>query len=309
MTTTKKKMPKSKPSKKKSRVKKNLFPKKIETKNTDLQKIDYSVATDIGTREYQEDRYIVHNLQTRPELWLFAIFDGHGGNKCSQFCKDEFIKIVESELDIKKNVKNIHVETLLKKSLNRICKNWDTLVLGKNHKDVYESSLSRENFYKNFDFDNHTKIGNDSGTTSTVVLIDTKRKRLVMGNCGDSRSVVLPNKKSSFISTTDHVVPLKLTIKNFDVNVSDGRVEADLAMASSIGDHSRELSGVISRKFDMTTVSIKDGARVVMGSDGLFDIFSNAEVFVNFETAQELIDRKKKEVEDNITVIVINVEK
>lgn len=305
-------------SRKNSRVRKSSLKNTIEHEDvavppdeaadTENLQVRFTVASDIGKRDYQEDRFIVNQLQTRKELWLFAVFDGHGGSKCSEFCKNELEKILLDELEKKKDIKNIHLEALLKFSLNFLCRIWDERVMGKKYKAVYKSSESRKKFYENFDYEKHTREGNDSGTTATVVLIDTKRKKLVMGNCGDSRSVVLPNKKSSFISTTDHVVPLKLNITNFEVNVSDGRVESDLAMSRSLGDHSKELSGVISREFDMTSIDIKHGARVIMGSDGLFDVFSNADVFVNNETAQQLIDRKKEQIEDNITVIVIDTE-
>jgi serine/threonine protein phosphatase PrpC len=271
-------------------------------------KIKITTATDIGKRVYQEDRFVSTALE-RPEIWVLAVFDGHGGDKCSEFCASKIVEILNDSLRIKKEIKNVRLDKILQTALTNLCKLWDRNVLGtdSNVAKIYKSQKSRDEFYKNVDYEKHLKNGGDSGTTVIVTLIDLRRRKVVFGNCGDSRAVALLAEKSSFVSTADHVVPLRLDVNNFKVNISDGRVESDLAMSHSFGDHTKTLSGVISRKVDITMVDVSKGARLIVGSDGLFDIYSNSEVFVNGENAQQLIDRKRDEVDDNITVIVADL--
>jgi serine/threonine protein phosphatase PrpC len=300
--------PKKKPSRERtfSKVKRITSRKKLQSDKP--LEVKYTTATDIGKRQYQEDKFIAIRLDERPEIYVFAVFDGHGGKQCSEFCARKLPKILNRMLVSKKNVKNFRLDTFLKVALDFLCKQWDNHILGKeNVSKVYTSQDSRDEYYKNIDYKQHLHKGGDAGTTVVVALVDTQRRKLVFGNCGDSRAVVLPKNLKTFTATNDHVVPLRLDVNNFQVEIKDGRVASDLAMVRSFGDHSKQLSGVISREIDITSIDVKLGGRLVLGSDGLFDIFSNAEVFVNKETAQELVDRKKDMVDDNITVLVVDL--
>ena len=46
-----------------------------------------------GKRKYQEDRCVVADVA--PDVMLAAIFDGHGGDKCSHFCSRHLVSVVE----------------------------------------------------------------------------------------------------------------------------------------------------------------------------------------------------------------------
>ena len=72
-----------------------LYSKGAHTK----RQFSSGVATDIGGRPYQEDRYIViDNLQsysphvTVPSA-LYIVLDGHGGFQCAEFVKTNFVDI------------------------------------------------------------------------------------------------------------------------------------------------------------------------------------------------------------------------
>ena len=45
-----------------------------------------------GRRRYQEDRCVVADVT--PDILLAAIFDGHGGDACSQFCSQHLVSVV-----------------------------------------------------------------------------------------------------------------------------------------------------------------------------------------------------------------------
>lgn len=298
---------KLKTSRKKATKQDEVVPPLISSKP--LLSVKFTTATEIGKREYQEDRFVATFLSERPEIWVFGIFDGHGGTQCSEFCSTKILDILNDGIKAKKGVKNFRLDKFLQVALTELCSLWDKNVfgLGDSISSVYQSQKSRDDLYKTIDYDKHVSSGLDSGTTVVVALIDTRRRKVVFGNCGDSRAVALKTDNKSFISTADHVVPLRINVENFQVNVSDGRVESDLAMSRSFGDHTKTLSGVISREVDITSIDVKNGARLVLGSDGLFDIFTNSEVFVNQENANQLIDRKRDEIDDNITVIVADL--
>jgi serine/threonine protein phosphatase PrpC len=251
---------------------------------------------------------MVHQqLVSRPSIWVFAIFDGHGGKRCSTFCQRRLIGLIETSIQTKST--NVRLPLFLQSVLTQLSTEWDDHVFGDGiAAQLYESQAQRDSFYKSFDLKRHAQTEGDSGTTATVVLIDTCRRIAVLANCGDSRAVVSRTNSSSLISTKDHVVPLNIMVKNFSkVHIEDERVENDLAMARSIGDHCPTLSGVISREIDVEAIPIKTGACIVLGSDGLWDIYSNPEVFVNNETASQLIERRRDRVDDNISVMVIDV--
>lgn len=283
---------------------------KDESKSNVLPlQISVSTATDQGKYDYQEDRFVSTELD-RKGLYLFAVFDGHGGSRCSEYCRKTVPVILNRNIAAKANVKNLRLTLLLKQSMNELCRLWDLMVLGKNGVNkVYKSESQKAAFFSTIDEEEFDRQESSAGTTAVCVLVDTVRKKVVMGNCGDSRAVVLPEGSKTFISTIDHVVPDKLKVKNFKVSVDGGRVQSDLAMRRSFGDHGRNLSGVISREVDVTSIDVKKGGRIVIGSDGLWDIYSNAEVFVNADNARQLLARKKEKVYDNITVIVVSLTK
>ena len=277
---------------------------KVEETKRDHLRVEHSVAVEIGERSYQEDRHVIVQLE-RPEIWLFAVFDGHGGSRCSEFCKNNVARILNEGLR-SRPAQNIRLDSLLRTAMAILCTSWDDEVFGKGvAQQLYKGQKERDAFYKKMDYNRHQEEEGDSGTTAVVALLDTRRRKVVIANCGDSRAVVRPAGRTNLISTNDHVVPLRLNVNNFKVKIEDGRVEADLAMARSIGDHSSTLSGVISREADITTVDVKEGGRMIIASDGLWDIYSNPEVFVNNETANELLKRRKHKIDDNVTAIVV----
>ena len=71
-------------------------------------------TTVIGRRKSNEDRFVVKELT--PDLLYFAVFDGHGGSLCAQFCKlhlEEYIKYwlnIKQEPDLEIVLMNSFIE-------------------------------------------------------------------------------------------------------------------------------------------------------------------------------------------------------
>ena len=275
-----------------------------------LLHVTVTAATAIGQRDYQEDRFLT--TQLTPELFVACVADGHGGFQCAEFCIQKLKHILLANLERKQGVPNFRLETYLETVIGQLSQQWDTHVFDDPliALRLAKSALERDKYYQDstkFKEDAHIAAGKDSGTTFVIALADLRRRKLVMANIGDSRAVVIPRGTTAAIATQDHVVPLQMHIENFAVTIANGRMESDLAMARSLGDHGPTLTGIISRKPDLTTVAIPKGADLVMGSDGLWDVYSNAEVFVNGETAPELLARRKTEFQDNVTALVIHI--
>ena len=82
----------------------NFFPGKISTKSYGVIK-SYAANTNQGIiRDYNEDRVSIIINITKPtnfnseSYWpkasYFAVFDGHGGNRCADFLRDNLLKLI-----------------------------------------------------------------------------------------------------------------------------------------------------------------------------------------------------------------------
>jgi len=62
-----------------------------------LNKTQVGICSDVGRRPYQEDRYAV--CEPLPgDLLALAVFDGHGGADCSEFCAEHFERFLKHRL-------------------------------------------------------------------------------------------------------------------------------------------------------------------------------------------------------------------
>ena len=134
------------------------------------------VATHVGRRSYQEDRYRV--AQLRPDLLYLAVFDGHGGSLCAEYCEEHFERHILHHLDREEDMlvvldKSFHDVnrsferwyTSKKKHLGRASSSGSTATVG-----LLQVILRRENMYSLF-------FGQDNYT-------------LHLGHCGDSRAIL-----------------------------------------------------------------------------------------------------------------------
>ena len=97
-----------------NKINNNFIKAKSSTKSYGIIKA-YSVNTNQGIiRNYNEDRVsIVINMSKPnyyknslkwPKLSYFAIFDGHGGNKCAEYLRDNLLKLIIENKNFPSNI-------------------------------------------------------------------------------------------------------------------------------------------------------------------------------------------------------------
>ena len=242
-------------------------------------------------RDYNEDSLTVtkiyFNNNKTDYCYYFGIYDGHGGNGCSTYLKD-----------------NLHLNI---KEFSKI-----GIKIGI---DIIE-----ERFKAKEAIDENGEIKDSSGSCGIILLI--KKNRCIIANIGDSRLVIFKNRKITF-STIDHkpnyiiekariemaggkiyqtpsIFPFYQNGKKVDTpyRVLPGR----LSVSRTFGDiqaKDERFGGnktVIIALPDITEIELNDEYNlIIMGSDGIFDVLSNEELL-------ECIDivLKEKEITGNI---------
>jgi len=124
--------------------------------------------------------------------YLFAVFDGHGGNQVSEFVRDNFI----NELNSNKNFIDENYEEALIETFDKM----DKLMSGPSGDEKLKKYNKKED---SGSFGGYSDIaGSDiaftCGCTACVVLI--VGDKIFWANAGDSRSVLSRNGKSVALS-------------------------------------------------------------------------------------------------------------
>ncbi len=188
-----------------------------------------------GKRPHMEDTYA--HKETDQYL-LSAVFDGHGGPRCSAFLKQVFPSTFDSYY--KTNGGQI------KKALMDTCNKLQSCIL------------------------NETTIAD--GSTANVVVVDKNSKTLHVLNLGDSRAVVAH--EDQIFQTVDHKPVndrLKICKNGF---VENGRVNGILAVSRSFGD--AYLSHVMPFEPEIFEIPMQANFEFVIHcTDGVFDVWSS----------------------------------
>ena len=159
---------------------------KTSTKSMGLIKA-YGVNTNQGiVRNYNEDRVtIIINMIKPinyikpywPKISFFGIYDGHGGNGCAEFLKDNLHKFIANDKNFPENISE----------------------------SIYSGFYKAEKeFLNNFAINKNTNIIKDkSGSCALIMLlIDTK---IYIANVGDSRCILSLNNGTKYkVVTEDH---------------------------------------------------------------------------------------------------------
>lgn len=248
-------------------------------------------------KERNEDKVIVvgqikkpHNSLHKiwPKMSFFAIFDGHGGESCSNFLKDNFLNILVENKNFPSDIKTSLVESF-----------------GKAEEEFYKRNIgkSREEL-------------DCSGSCALVLLISDNK--LYIANLGDSRAIMSSNGGTKLkVLTIDHKpnnpVEFERAIKNgskiyIDNDEQSKDVEklrfikdltelkkynneedvifreypSDLAVMRTIGDYKskkKEFGGNPGSIINIPEIFIYDFSPlndfIVLGCDGIFDDLSN----------------------------------
>ncbi|KAG8200341.1 hypothetical protein JTE90_028523 [Oedothorax gibbosus] len=249
-------------------------------------------ASVIGRRESNEDRFRVKELL--PELLYFAVFDGHGGPECADFCSahmEEFILhwLLRGEKDL---------ESILQYSFQEI----------------------NNAYARHTTFNCPRKDASTAGTTATVCLLRNSVE-LVIGHVGDSRALLCRNGETKKL-TTDHSGETKSEKER--ISKSGGTIRVDslgrhlvngrLAMTRSLGDLDLKPYGVTAQP-DTRSLEVKHGkdAFLILTTDGVNFAMNDQEVCdavnichdpvegANFVTDQAL----QFGSEDNSTAVIV----
>ena len=272
----------------------NNFTESITSSPDEFSKDDiikgYAFNSSMGNiRDYNEDTItatkIILEGQNDKNTFFFAVYDGHGGNGCSLYLKE-----------------NLHhyIKNFSKDSINEAI------------------NLVEENFIKNEALNEKGEIKDPSGSCGIIALI--QQNKLIIANVGDSR-LVLFKKSALFFSTEDHkpgspseksriekaggtiyqtpsLFPLHQNGKEIETpwRVLPGR----LSVSRTFGDveaKNENLGGmknVVVALPDITEIELDDEFNfLVLGCDGIFDVLSNEEIL---ECVKIVI--KEKDIKD-----------
>ena len=236
----------------------------------------YAYNTSKGIiRNYNEDTITVKKIildnKNDEFFYFFGLFDGHGGNGCSLYLKENFHNFIKefSADSLRNAVYQSENEFLTKKAL-----------------------------------DENNNICDSSGSCGAITIV--KNNKLIISNTGDSRIVVYKNGKL-FFATEDHkpnsdkekeriknsggqiyqttsLIPLYYNGKKIDLpwRVFPGRLSVSRTFGD-IGAKNEKFGGkkgVIIPSPDITEFEINNEFDfMVIGCDGIFDVLSNEDLY------------------------------
>ena len=247
-----------------------------------------------------EDKYLIvphikkpstANVRTWPKMSLFGIFDGHGGESCAIYLKDNFLPFLLEDKNFPVDIK-VSLQTTLER-------------------------LETE-FHKKFNFDEKNPQDVSGSCALVTLIVDNK---IYVANIGDSRAILSlengakfrpitidhkPNNPKEYeriikaggkvyIDNDDPIRDIeKVKIinneKEFDEHLKDPEVvyriyPCDLAVSRTIGDikaKSKELNavpGCISSACEIFTFDNNNSNDfIIMGCDGIYDCLSNKDL-------------------------------
>ncbi len=279
------------------------------------------VAESEGRRTYMEDRHTV--LDVEDGLLLLAVWDGHGGAGCSEFCRRQV---------------GAHLDRRLQEETDRGRKADLTAVLTKVVLDLNESYekhwASVRLVGEEPEGEGETKATDDTkkspspssaplrspGTTATLALIRDGYE-LVVAHVGDSCALLCRDGRARRM-TEDHCASHPDERRR--IEAAGGRVDADnigrhlvngrLAMSRSLGDLDLKPFGVTCAP-DVRRRSLKHGKDrfLVLFTDGVSHVLTDEEVLETVakgespqEAADKLVDQALLySAEDNVTALVL----
>jgi len=235
--------------------------------------LNVSHWSDTGCRSYMEDRYAVEdmgsvqvevspinirnggdvevmysqkrNRRLKMPLSWFGVFDGHGGDKASQYCVD-----------------------------------WLSSYVRHNESFPYDLGFAMKKSFTAID-DDFIGTGYPDGTTACAVSLVGGR-RVVCANTGDSRAIIVRKDGSVVRLSRDHKPGMPDETRRITelggkvIYWGRWRVEGLLAVSRAIGDSS--LKPYVTSEPEICEYDIgKDDWFLILSSDGVWDVLDNEE--------------------------------
>ncbi|OHS94994.1 protein phosphatase 2C [Tritrichomonas foetus] len=228
-----------------------------------------------GVRDEMEDSICVNSL-IQKDVDVYAVFDGHGGNKTSAFG-------------------SMFISDAYRSSKAKFTKRYLYLVMKK-----LERIIKKRNF----------------GDGSTMAAALFNGRKILTAHIGDSRILVINNDGKVTFSTNDHKSTSRTEFERIHLEggrVENMRVHGILAPGRSLGDL---LVPGNSAEPEINSYEINDDDRwIIVCCDGVFDVLTNkfvGEMAAKAESATSLaFDIRNMAYAclslDNITVIVVDI--
>lgn len=247
--------------------------------------LKYTISSLQGKRSSMQDTFaVVENLNS---YFYAGVFDGHGGSNSAKLASIKLHKLISNNLD--NSVKPLEAIKQAFLDLN------DEIHL----------------------------LKYDDGTTASVVLINDKD--LYIAHVGDSRIIIKDNEGIKQLTKDHKITDLEELARYRSSNwfkttsklISTGKIKkfSLIAVSRSLGDLSFE--DAISATPDIDNFKLKGNEKIIIASDGLWNVVNNNEVMIlidnnNFKNLEEETNFLSNEAirrgsTDNITVIVITL--
>lgn len=231
------------------------------------KELSYGLSAMQGWRAQMEDDHIqLLSLPELPDLSLFAVFDGHGGDMVAQYAAKNFPQQL--------------LRTLRSTNLTPDLADFET-----------KSKQALELALMGIDAELRTlqevESGQDqSGSTSVMILLAPKH--IVCANTGDSRAVLSRNQVAVALSF-DHKPynpEEKERIENAGAAVKFNRVNGDLAVSRALGDFVYKRCESMPPEKQAVTAFPQiiqherhpEDEFIVIACDGIWDVMSSEEV-------------------------------
>lgn len=278
-----------------SKFKPSIYSTDNEFNRSDFIKAYAYNSNEGNIRDYNEDTITVTKifLNTKDKsnyFYFFAIYDGHGGNGCSLYLKNNLHKNI-TELSVK-GIKNAISET-------------------------------EKNFLEKVAVNSNGNLADTSGSCGVMVLI--KNRKCIIANLGDSRCVLYRNKRAVF-STRDHkpntdferkrielaggsIYQTQSTIPLYQngklIEIPWRVLPGGLSVSRTFGDiESKDIKfggkkGVVAALPDIAEFELNEEYNfIVIGCDGIFDVLSNMEIMECIKIVLKINKNKRKKINE-----------
>ncbi|XWS07722.1 hypothetical protein CRYUN_Cryun41cG0014500 [Craigia yunnanensis] len=209
---------------------------KLEAENSVVEEKEspkFGMTSVCGRRRDMEDAVSIHpsfckqscQVHVSSDIHFFGVFDGHGCSHVAMKCRDRFHEIVKEEIEAYGGGKAVEWKRTMERSFERMDKEVQEWTV-----DAKESSNCRCEL--------QTPQCNVVGSTAVVAVVTPDK--IIVANCGDSRSVLCRN-GVAFPLSDDHKPDrpdelLRIQEAGGRVIYWDGpRVSGFLAMSRAIG--------------------------------------------------------------------------
>lgn len=220
----------------------------------------YSTTAIRGHRDYMEDTFIFKKLSEF--VFLFGIFDGHGGDQVSLVLKQQFVNTLTSRVE------------------------WSNFEKSENILMLQQALESTFEYMDDEYFKHSITVG------STAIICILTENYIICANLGDCRAMII-NQKTFFDISTDHKPTYdKERIYNAggfieEKNIDDvERVNGCLAISRAFGDREYKIGGSCWKTHKITAnpeftiiQKIEYQKYIIMACDGIWDVFNSFEIY------------------------------